>query len=62
MTEMIAYTIAGIILYFASDWVLERFERSAGKRFENRSLVFFAIILFLALTTFTLIRFIVPAT
>ena len=50
------FTIVAIILYFAADWLLERMEISAGKRLEHRSLIFFAILLTLALSSFTLIQ------
>jgi hypothetical protein len=39
-----------------SNWIVDRLEIAAGKRFKNRSLLFFAIILVLALATFSLIR------
>jgi hypothetical protein len=54
--EAIYYTLAGIALYFGSDWILRRIELFYGRRFENRSIVFFAIILSLALITFSIIR------
>jgi len=54
--EMISYTIAAIFLYVLSDWILNRIEIRRGKRFENRSLVFFAIILVLAVVVFNLIQ------
>ena len=54
--EAIYYTLAGIALYFASDWILQRIEHFYGRRFEQRSIVFFAIILSLALITFSIIR------
>jgi hypothetical protein len=50
------FTIVAIILYFAADWLLERMEIAAGKRLEHRSLIFFAILLTLALSSFTLIQ------
>jgi len=56
--EIIYFTLAGIGLYFASDWILERIETARGKRFENRSVIFFVIILALALISFQLINFI----
>jgi len=56
MLEILSYTIAAIILYVVSDWLLERLELSAGRRFEYRSLIFFFILSFLALSSFTLIR------
>jgi hypothetical protein len=45
----------GIGLYFASDWILERIETRRGSRFEYRSIIFFIIILVLALVSFQLI-------
>lgn len=56
MLEMIAYTLVGLALYGLSDWLLNRMETRRGKRFENRSLIFFAIILTLALISFQLIQ------
>ncbi len=53
--EIVYYTLAGIALYFASDWLLERIEQARGKRFENRSVIFFAIILVLAVASFQVI-------
>ena len=60
MTEMMVYTVIGIILYFLSDWILVKLENVAGRQFENRNLVYFAIIMALALSSFTVIRLIVP--
>lgn len=60
MTEMLMYSVAGIALYFASDWILQKMEQQAGQAFDNRNLVFFVIILFLALVSFTLLRLVLP--
>lgn len=54
--SIIWFTLVAIVLYLASDWILNRIEVAAGKRFEHRSLLFFAILLVLALTTFWLIQ------
>ena len=54
--SIIYFTIVAVLLYLVSDWILEQFETRAGKRFEHRSLVFFAILLSLAITTFSLIQ------
>jgi len=53
--EILYYTLIGIGLYFTSDWLLHRIEGIYGKRLEYRSLVFFAIIMTLALATSQLI-------
>ena len=55
--EIIYYTLAGLGLYFVSDWILNQIEIRRGERFEQRSLIFFGIILVLALVVFRLIRY-----
>ena len=55
--ELIAFTLTGIVLYFFSDWLLDRVEQARGARFENRSIIFFAIILVLAVASFQLIGY-----
>lgn len=58
---MVYFTLVGIGLYFFSDWILDRIEAARGTRFENRSVIFFVIILVLALVSFQLIsRFMHP--
>ena len=54
--EIVYFTLTAIVLYVFSDWLLRRAEQFAGRRFEHRSLIFFAIILVLALASFALIR------
>ena len=54
--EVIWFTLVAIVLYLVSDWLLERVELAAGRRLEHRSLIFFAILLSLALVTFSIIR------
>jgi predicted PurR-regulated permease PerM len=53
--EIVYFTLVGIGLYFVSDWILDRLETRRGSRFEYRSIIFFAIILVLALVSFQLI-------
>ena len=50
------FTIVAIGLYLVSDWLLQRVEVAVGKRLEHRSLIFFAILLSLALVTFSIIQ------
>lgn len=54
--EGILFLVVGIALYFLSDWILDRIEHTAGRRFEHRSLIFFALLLGLALGSFALIQ------
>jgi hypothetical protein len=54
--DIVYFTLVAIGLYFGADWLLEYLERARGKRFENRQVVFLAIILPLALASFWLVR------
>ena len=54
--EFVYYTLAGIILYLLSDWILKQVEKWRGQGFEQRTLIFFVIILVLALTSFKAIE------
>jgi hypothetical protein len=54
--DAVYFTLVAILLYFVADWILDRAERAAGRRFEQRSLIFFGILLTLALVSFALIR------
>lgn len=54
--QFVYFTLAAAILYLGSSWILDRIEIAAGKRFKNRSLLFFGILLTLALTSFSMIR------
>lgn len=53
--SIVYLTLVASVLYLFSDWVLLRAEAVAGRRFEYRSLVFFCILLTLALASFSLI-------
>lgn len=54
--EIIYFTLTAILLYLAADWILRRIETAAGKQLQYRSLIFFAILLAMAVTAFALIR------
>ena len=54
--QVVYFTVVAAVLYLGADWILKRIELAAGKRLENRSLIFFAIISILALTSFAVIR------
>ena len=55
LMSIVYFTLAAAALYLLSDWILERVEVTAGRRFQHRSLVFFSILLTLAITSFALI-------
>ena len=50
------YTITAVILYLLSDWILNKIETYYGKRFEYRSVIFFVIIMVLAVGSFEVIE------
>lgn len=50
--EILYFTTIAVGLYAVSDALLNYIERSRGARFEHRQLIFFAIILVLAVLTF----------
>ncbi|MBX3590833.1 MAG: hypothetical protein KF755_08000 [Burkholderiaceae bacterium] len=54
--DLVYFVITAAVLYLAADRLLDALERRAGRRFEQRSLVFFALLLAMALVTFALIR------
>jgi hypothetical protein len=54
--DIVYFTLIAIGVYFGADRLLDWIERRRGGRFENRQVVFFAIILPLALAAFWLMR------
>lgn len=54
--EVLYFTLVAVALYAASDWILQRLERARGERLAHRSLIFFALLLGMALPSFALIR------
>lgn len=54
--EIVYFTIVAAALYLVSDRILDLLERRAGRRFDNRSLVFFGIILTLSVLSFASLR------
>jgi amino acid permease len=54
--EIVYFTLVAALLYLLSNWLVERLEIAAGRRFEYRSLLFFVILLTLAMISFYLIR------
>ena len=54
--EIFLFTAVAVLLYLVADQLLLLLENWAGRRFENRSLIFFAILLSLAVVTFGAIQ------
>lgn len=53
--NVVYFTLVAAILYLFSDWLLQHAEIAMGRRFQHRSLLFFVILLTLAIASFTLI-------
>ena len=49
------YTVTAVLLYLVSDWILNLIEKRVGKRLEYRSVIFFVIIMVLAVSSFEMI-------
>lgn len=54
--EVILFTVVGIGLYFTTDWILRVVEQRRGQLLPNRSIIFFVIIMVLAITSFEFIQ------
>ncbi len=54
--ELIAFIIVSIVLYVVAGQAVAFYERQRGAPSEHRSVIFFCILLGLALITFPLIR------
>jgi predicted PurR-regulated permease PerM len=54
--DIVYFTITAAVLYLAADRLLDAMERRVGRRFEQRSLIFFALLLSMALIAFAIIR------
>jgi hypothetical protein len=54
--DAVYFFLVAILLYFAADWALRRIESALGRTLEYRTLVFFVLLLTLALVSFALIR------
>ena len=54
--EALLFTALAVILYLVADRVLDGLERRAGRRFEYRGVIFFGILLLLAVVTFAVVR------
>jgi cytochrome c biogenesis factor len=59
--EMLLFTALAAVLYLVADRALNALELRAGRRFEYRSLIFFAILLALAIAVFSAVQRFAPA-
>lgn len=54
--EIVYFTAVAVLLYLGADRAVDLIERRRGARFENRSVVFFVILIVSSLVVFRLIR------
>lgn len=59
--QILLFTTLAVVLYLVADRALNALELRAGRRFAYRSLIFFGILLLLAVIAFSLVRSVVPA-
>lgn len=59
--EIILFTGVGIVLYLLCDRLLQLLEKLHGEPLPARNAVFFVLILALSLSTFSLMRVLLPA-
>ena len=62
MSEILLFTLNAIVIYFLADWIVRMIEARRGEVLKYRQVVFFAIILVLALVTFRLLRMYLTST
>ena len=61
MLEILVFTLNAIIVYFLADWILRQIEARRGAVLKQRQVVFFVIILTLALVSFQFLKAILAA-
>lgn len=61
MVEILIFTLNAIFIYFVADWIVRMIEARRGEILKQRQIVFFAVILVLALVTFRLLKMLLTA-
>lgn len=56
MSDLILFTLNGIVVYLLSDWILRVIEKRRGEVLKQRQVVFFFIFLVLIMISFAIIR------
>ena len=54
--DIVLFTAVAIAIYLSADWVLRWAEERRGAAFKHRHVIFFAVFLVLALTSFELLK------
>lgn len=58
--QIVLFTLLAVVLYLVADRILDALERRAGRRFDNRSVIFFVILLALAVASFAVVQRFAP--
>ena len=56
MSDLILFTLNAIVIYLLSDWLVRLIEKRRGEVLKQRQVIFFAIFLTLALSSFQLMK------
>lgn len=56
MSELILFSLNGILVYLLSDWILRKLEKRRGEVMKQRQVVFFAIFLVLITISFAIMK------
>ncbi len=54
--EIVLFTLNAIVIYFLADWIVRQIESRRDKALQYRQVVFFVVILVLALISFRLLQ------
>jgi len=54
--QIVVFTLNAIVIYFLADWIVRMIETRRGEVLKQRQVVFFAVFLVLALTSFQLLQ------
>jgi len=61
MVEILVFTLNAIFIYFLADWIVRMIEARRGGVFKQRQVVFFVVILVLAMVSFRLLKLLLTA-
>lgn len=54
--ELLLFSLNAIVIYLLADWIIKAIEKKNGKVLKHRQVVFFAVFLTLALTSFNVLK------
>jgi len=54
--QIVVFTLNAIVIYFLADWIVRMIETRRGEVLKQRQVIFFAVFLVLALTSFRLLQ------